>query len=85
VLNLGSGGGLYTGLGKERFIGTYEIRWFDPRNGGELLPGSITTVTNTGDSGDDADGTHNNSSRQFLGLPPSDPDRDWVILVRKQP
>jgi len=85
ILNLGSAGGLYTGLGKERFRGTYQIRWFDPRNGGDLRNGSITTVTNTGDSGDDADGANNNSSRQFLGQPPSDPDRDWVVLVRKQP
>jgi hypothetical protein len=83
VLNLGSAGGLYTGLGKERLLGTYDIRWFDPRNGGALRNGSITTIMNTGDTADPADGT-DHTSRQYLGLPPSDPDRDWVVLVRKQ-
>ena len=68
VLNLGTAGGLYTGLGKERFLGTYEVRWFDPRNGGDLRSGSITTITNTGNTGDDGDGATNNSARQFLGF-----------------
>ncbi len=41
-------------------------------------------TTNTGKASATDDG-FNDTSRQDLGLPPSDPDRDWVILVRTQP
>lgn len=83
VLNLGSAGGLFTGLGKERFIGTYDISWYDPRNGGELRNGSISSITNAGNSADPGDG-NKSSARQYLGKPPSDPEHDWVILIRKK-
>ena len=48
----------------------YSIRWFDPRNGGGLQVGSKDSMT----------GGIGNS----MGLPPSDPDKDWVVLVRKK-
>jgi hypothetical protein len=48
----------------------YSIQWFDPRNGGKLQNGSITTIT--------ADGLNS------LGLPPSEFDKDWLIIVAKK-
>ncbi len=50
--------------------GSFSIRWFDPRNGGALQTGSIDSMP----------GGIGNS----MGAPPSDPDKDWVILVRKK-
>ena len=47
---------------------TFEIKWFDPRNGGDLQNGSITSVK--------ADG------KVKLGTPPSEIEKDWVILVK---
>jgi len=48
--------------------GIYRIQWFNPREGGALQDGSVTSVTGGG--------------MVSLGLPPSDPDQDWVVLVR---
>jgi hypothetical protein len=47
----------------------YSIHWYDPRNGGELQEGSIKTVK------------ANDSAS--LGYPPSDKNKDWVILLKK--
>ena len=44
------------------------VKWFNPRTGGALLDGSVTQVAGPG--------------KASLGKPPSDPDQDWVILVR---
>ncbi len=54
-LDLGSGGGRYT------------VRWYNPRQGGELQTGSVTTVQGPG--------------RQQVGRPPSESEKDWVALV----
>ncbi|NER17822.1 DUF5060 domain-containing protein [Spongiivirga citrea] len=48
---------------------SFTIRWFDPRNGGDLLEGSITSVKATG--------------MVALGSPPSAVDKDWAILVQR--
>jgi hypothetical protein len=48
----------------------YSIRWFDPRNGGGLQVGSKESM---------AGGIGNS-----MGLPPSEPDKDWVVVVRKK-
>ncbi len=48
---------------------SYRIQWFDPRNGGELQTGTVTSVKG--------------GPSQGLGLPPEQPDQDWVILVRR--
>ena len=48
--------------------GVYEILWFDPRNGGELLNGSVHAVTAGG--------------KVNLGHPPTATDRDWLAIVR---
>jgi hypothetical protein len=48
---------------------SYTIKWFDPRNGGQLADGSVTGITGTGS--------------KLLGNPPDSPNSDWVILVTK--
>jgi hypothetical protein len=45
----------------------YRVRWFNPRQGGELATGSVKTVRGPG--------------KQSLGLPPADPEKDWAVLV----
>ncbi len=47
--------------------GTFDVRWFDPRNGGGLQTGAVASV--------DGGGTRD------LGAPPSDSGADWVALV----
>ncbi|GAA4814659.1 DUF5060 domain-containing protein [Litoribaculum gwangyangense] len=48
---------------------TFDIKWFDPRNGGTLQEGSMTSVKAKGII--------------ELGVPPSSYERDWVILTQK--
>ena len=48
--------------------GNYEIAWYNPRNGGELLNGSITEVTGGG--------------FRSTGNPPGNDSKDWVCLIR---
>ncbi len=51
--------------------GEYTVKWYNPRTGGELLDGSVQSVSGPGD--------------QSVGTAPADPDKDWTILVtRKQ-
>ena len=45
------------------------VKWFDPRNGGDLQNGSKTSVK--------AEGI------VALGRPPSEIEKDWVILVEQ--
>lgn len=47
--------------------GTYSVKWFDPRNSGALMDGSVTSISGTG--------------TQSLGTPPNNPTSDWAILV----
>jgi len=54
----------------ENASGKYSIKWYDPRNGGELQDGSVKSVT--------AHGSVN------LGNPPEQPEKDWVVLVKAQ-
>jgi hypothetical protein len=65
---------VYLPKGGERDLlpegGNYSIRWFDPRNGGALQTGSIESMP----------GGIGNS----MGEPPSDLDKDWIVLVRKK-
>ena len=50
--------------------GTWDIRWYDPRNGGELRSGSISSVSG--------------GSVVDLGKAPDAPDQDWLIYLRKR-
>jgi hypothetical protein len=47
----------------------YTVQWFDPRKGGALQAGSVKTIRGPG--------------KQGIGTPPSEPTRDWVILVKR--
>jgi hypothetical protein len=49
--------------------GSFDVRWYNPRAGGELQTGSVRTVQ--GGAG------------RALGNPPRDAGSDWTVLVRK--
>jgi CubicO group peptidase (beta-lactamase class C family) len=49
--------------------GLYEVRWFDPRRGGDLAEGSVRRVRGPG--------------LAWTGTPPGEPDRDWVAVVKR--
>ncbi|MDN5213132.1 Ig-like domain-containing protein [Fulvivirgaceae bacterium BMA12] len=50
--------------------GTFDVRWFNPRSGGALLNGNVTSVTGGG--------------TRSLGNPPNTTTSDWAILVTAQ-
>ena len=43
------------------------LEWFNPREGGEVRQGSITSLEGKG--------------LKSLGHPPADPQKDWVVVV----
>ncbi|MCP5527163.1 MAG: DUF5060 domain-containing protein [Verrucomicrobiales bacterium] len=49
--------------------GSFVVRWFNPRSGGELQSGSVAQVEG--------------GTRAALGNPPSDPTEDWLVVVRR--
>jgi hypothetical protein len=59
-------GGTHT-LNLSAATGDFDVRWFDPRNGGALQQGSVTTVTG--------------GSTVSLGSAPSATSSDWIVLV----
>jgi hypothetical protein len=50
--------------------GSYDVRWYNPRAGGALQTGSVGSVTG--------------KAAVPLGSPPSDPGRDWAVLVTRR-
>jgi hypothetical protein len=64
---LPDGGSVELDLGEASAGTSFDVWWYDPRNGGDLQPGAVTRVT----GGGPAD----------LGQPPADPQADWVVLV----
>jgi hypothetical protein len=48
--------------------GSYTVKWFNPRTGGELVEGSVKSVKG--------------GAKINLGAPPSDGDVDWLIVLR---
>ncbi|MDW7694844.1 DUF5060 domain-containing protein [Flammeovirgaceae bacterium SG7u.111] len=48
--------------------GKYTIKWFDPKNGGALQTGSMTETE---------------GGTVSIGNPPSSPENDWVVLLKK--
>ena len=48
--------------------GSFEIRWFDPRSGGPMQPGTVKTVKGPG--------------RVQIGHPPYEGTKDWAAVVR---
>jgi CubicO group peptidase (beta-lactamase class C family) len=69
LFHLPNGGATRFDLGHDP--GLYEVRWFDPRQGGDLREGSVRRVRGPGIA--------------WTGEPPSDADRDWAVLVRRIP
>jgi len=65
---------LYLPTGKAADIllsgGNYNIAWYNPRSGGELLNGSITIITGGG--------------YRSTGNPPGDDSKDWVCLISRE-
>ncbi|MFO1022354.1 MAG: DUF5060 domain-containing protein [Planctomycetales bacterium] len=51
--------------------GRYTVSWYNPRAGGEMISGLVTTVEGPG--------------IKSLGLPPADPGKDWAIVVKPAP
>lgn len=51
------------------YKGDFEIKWFDPENGGELQDGSVEQTSG--------------GSIRDMGKPNGEIDRDWVGLIRK--
>ncbi len=52
------------------YAGSFSIHWFNPRTGGDLSAGSITSIEG--------------GQTQNIGMPPTDNDKDWVALIEKQ-
>ena len=50
--------------------GSYTVVWYNPRTGGALQNGTITTIAGPG--------------KKSIGKPPSEPSKDWVVLVKKR-
>jgi hypothetical protein len=65
---LPAGGAAYLDLGAT--TATFDVYWYNPRTGGSLLRGSVSTIRGPG--------------RQALGTPPADPSRDWTVLVHRR-
>ncbi|MFC1569299.1 DUF5060 domain-containing protein [bacterium] len=47
--------------------GYFDVRWFDPRNGGELLTGSVRQIVG--------------GNAASIGEAPNEPDLDWACLI----
>lgn len=67
AIHLPNGGGTRFDLGD--FPGNYEVKWFNPRNGGDLQDGPINHVRGPG--------------MAWTGFPPSETSKDWLVLVRR--
>ena len=50
--------------------GSYTVKWYNPRDGGGLADGSVTTITGPG--------------APPIGYAPSDRDSDWAVLIRRK-
>lgn len=56
-------------LDLEAVPGTFSVKWFNPREGGELQAGSVSRIEGGGARG--------------LSQAPADRDQDWLVVVRK--
>ena len=55
-----------TGLSVSLPLGAYRVQWYNPRKGGELINGVVV----------------NGSRPAPIGDPPSDPGKDWAIVIK---
>jgi hypothetical protein len=67
LVYLPNGGSVELDLSEDS--GEFSIRWLDPREGGALVEGSVATVRS--------------GQAVLLGEPPSNPEDDWLAVVRK--
>ena len=65
VMYLKNGGS--TNLDLSNAGGQFDVRWYDPRNGGGLKTGSVSTIQG--------------GRSESLGNAPNNTDKDWVVLV----
>jgi len=49
--------------------GDFTVSWFDPRSGGPLKPGSVSTLKG--------------GRTSSLGTPPASADEDWLVVIRR--
>ena len=49
--------------------GKFLVKWFNPRTNGNLIDGTVKFI---------------NSGKVLLGMPPAEPEKDWVVLVTRQ-
>ena len=56
-------------LDLSKATGEFTVEWFDPRHGGALRKGSVTAVKG--------------GAPAPLGMPPDDPNEDWLAVVRR--
>jgi hypothetical protein len=68
VIYLPEGGTTELDLGN--YTGTFLVNWYNPRTGGALQTGNVTSIVNGGSAS--------------LGKSPSETNKDWVILVSRQ-
>lgn len=68
VVYLKNGG--TTNLDLSNVGGTYDVRWFDPRNGGALQIGTVSEVSG--------------GASRNLGTAPNNTNQDWAILVQRR-
>ena len=50
--------------------GQFTVKWFNPRTGGPLIEGPVKTL--------------NAGRRARIGLPPTEQEEDWVIVIRRE-
>jgi hypothetical protein len=67
VVYLPNGGTTTLDLGLA--AGVYSVAWYNPRLGGALQAGSLAAISGPG--------------TKTIGTPPSDPQEDWVALIRQ--
>ncbi len=48
--------------------GSYTVKWYNPRKGGQLVEGSVKTITGSGVN---------------IGTPPTEANQDWVALLER--
>ncbi|MHC4302443.1 MAG: putative collagen-binding domain-containing protein, partial [Planctomycetota bacterium] len=63
-------GGSITSLDLGDSPETFTVQWYNPRTGGALQDGAVTTITGPG--------------RHVIGSPPDSPGKDWVALIRRK-
>jgi hypothetical protein len=51
--------------------GTWQVRWYNPRQGGPLITGPTDTVTG--------------GQAAPIGQPPAETDKDWAALLTPAP